>query len=157
MSLPLSNVRQRQQADCLVACAAMVLQYLYIPFDYDQLVSQFGTISAGTPFSRIDWLKAWRLTVVRGEGTLELLEEYLELGLPIIVAVRTWAFPHWQAQDTEHAVVVVGIDAMDIYLNDPAVDEAPQKITHRAFLAAWGDRDYEYAVIGLEDFTRTTE
>jgi ABC-type bacteriocin/lantibiotic exporter with double-glycine peptidase domain len=157
MLLPLSNVRQRQQADCLVACAAMVLQYLYIPFDYDRLLNRFGTISAGTPFSRIDWLKDWRLTVVRGEGNLAVLSDHLEIGLPVIVAVRTWAFPHWQKRDTEHAVVVVGIDQSHIYLNDPVVDEAPKKVAHYAFLAAWGDRDYEYAVIGLMDLAETVE
>jgi ABC-type bacteriocin/lantibiotic exporter with double-glycine peptidase domain len=153
MSLLLSNVQQRQQADCLVACAAMVLQYLYIPFTYDRLLNKLGTADAGTPFSRLELLKDWRLTVMRGEGNLETLQMYLDVGLPIIVAIRTWAFPHWRGRDTEHAVVVVGIDQNNFYLNDPAIDEAPQTVTYRAFLAAWGDRDYEYAVIGLEDFS----
>ena len=134
----------------------MVLQYLYIPFDYDRLLDRFGTISVGTPFSRIDWLKDWRLTVVRGEGHLEILRGYLEIGLPVIVAVRTWPFPYWQERNTEHAVVVVGIDQSFVYMNDPAVDEAPQMVTQRAFLAAWGDRDYEYAAIGLENVSDTS-
>lgn len=152
MPLALSHIPQRQQADCLVACTAMVLRYLHIPFDYNQLLQRFGTTSAGTPFSRIDWLKEWRLTVVRGEGNLEILAEYLDLGLPVIVAVQTWPFAHWQTQDTEHTVVVVGIEQGNVAINDPAVDQAPQVVNQPAFLAAWGDRDYEFAVIGLEDF-----
>jgi ABC-type bacteriocin/lantibiotic exporter with double-glycine peptidase domain len=153
MLLPLSNVRQRQQADCLVACIAMVLQYLYLPFDYDRLLNKLGTTGVGTPFSRIDWLEDWRLTVVRGEGGPDTAPVYLEAGLPVIVAVRTWPFSHWRGADTEHAVVVVGLEQNDVYINDPAVEEAPQMITQQAFLAAWGDRDYEYAVIGLDDLS----
>ena len=150
MLLPLSNVRQRQLADCLVACTAMVLQYLYIPLGYERLLEILGTTDAGTPFSRLDQLKQWRLAVTGGEGDMATLHTHLETGLPVIVAVHTWALPYWQNIDTEHAVVIVGLDDNDVYLLDPAFAEAPQVVDHNAFLAAWGDRDNEYTVIGLD-------
>jgi hypothetical protein len=35
--LAVSHWKQRRQADCLVACAAMVLEYLQVPVSYDRL------------------------------------------------------------------------------------------------------------------------
>jgi hypothetical protein len=37
----------------------------------------------------------------------------------------------------------------NVYLNDPDFSEAPLVTDHIAFLAAWQERDYRYAVIGL--------
>jgi hypothetical protein len=80
--------------------------------------------------------------------------------LPVIVAVRTDDLPHWinrtdlaaEEKATDHAVVVVGLDRDNAYVNDPDFEQVPQVIELNEFLLAWSDRDYEYAVIGLEDF-----
>lgn len=76
MLLPLRNLRQRQQADCLVACAAMVLDYLGIAPTYEWLLRLLGTAEPGTPFSNLERLRTLKL-FVRCElyGTLTLIEE----------------------------------------------------------------------------------
>ena len=90
MLLPLRNVRQRQQADCLVACTVMVLEYLGIQIDYDRLLRLLGTGEPGTPFSNIERLRNFNLFVRHNKyGNLALIKEHIELGLPVIVAVHT--------------------------------------------------------------------
>ena len=78
----------------------------------------------------------------------------------MIVAVRTDDLPYWlnrtdipdEEKATDHAVVVVGLDEQRVYANDPDFEQARQVIDLDEFLLAWLERDYEYVVIGLEDF-----
>lgn len=150
MLLPLRNLRQRQQADCLVACAAMVLDYLGIDTTYEWLLRLLGTAEPGTPFSNLERLCTLNL-FVRCEyyGTLTLLEEYLDLGLPVVVAVEAWALPHWKHVETHHAVVVVGVDEENIYLNDPFFAEFPLSAPIDHFLGAWAGHNEQFAIISL--------
>ena len=67
-------------------------------------------------------------------------------GQPCIVFVRTGDLPYW-SYATSHAVVVVGIDDDNVYLNDPYFEKAPQRVSHDEFLLAWSEFDYTYAVI----------
>ena len=150
MLLSLRNLRQRQESDCLAACAAMLLQYFEIQVDYRRLLRILGTGEAGTPFPNLERLQALGLFVqVNSYGRLSIFESYIELGIPIIVAVRTWALPHWLSVDTEHAVVVVGLDEENVYLNDPFFADAPIPVKIDYFLSAWADRDEQYAIISL--------
>jgi hypothetical protein len=138
----------------------MVLDYLALPVNYQRLRQLLGTTEAGTPFPNLDRLRARGLFVERGRGTVETLWSHLTIGLPIIVAVRTDSLPHWinrtdladEEKATDHAVVVVGLDDQQVYVNDPDFAQAPQVIERNEFLLAWSDRDYAYAVIGLEDY-----
>jgi ABC-type bacteriocin/lantibiotic exporter with double-glycine peptidase domain len=152
MLLNLSHLRQRQPADCLAVCAEMVLQYLQIPVSHGQLLRLLQTTNEGTFFSQLDKLRARGLWVTMGDnGDLALFEQYLALGLPVIVAVRTEWLLYWQDVASLHAVVVVGIDTLTnlIYLNDPASTESPQVVTLNEFEAAWTETERQYAVIGL--------
>jgi hypothetical protein len=138
----------------------MVLDYLGVPVNYARLRQLLGTTEAGTPFFHVDRLRARGLFVERGRGNLETLWAYLSSGLPVIVAVRTDGLPHWinrtdiadEEKATDHAVVVVGLDDDNVYVNDPDFAQAPQVIEINEFLLAWLEQDYAYAVIGLEDF-----
>lgn len=157
MLLPISLVRQRRQADCLVACAKMALDYLLIPADYNWIRSTLGTTDIGTPFSRLQRLQPRAITVIQDEGNLSLLQIYLDSGLPIITDVRTWTLHHWrhrtdvdeQERDTDHAIVVVGLDQGNVYINDPDFAYAPIALEHDEFLAAWQERENRYAVLQL--------
>jgi ABC-type bacteriocin/lantibiotic exporter with double-glycine peptidase domain len=53
----LSHRRQHAEADCLVACVAMVLEYLAVPVNYLRLRRALGTSEAGTPFPHVDRLR----------------------------------------------------------------------------------------------------
>jgi ABC-type bacteriocin/lantibiotic exporter with double-glycine peptidase domain len=163
MQLPVSNFRQQQQADCLAACAAMVLTYLHIPVQYNRLLDTLKTAKIGTPFYNLALLASRGLYIHIGEGDLNILRNHLETGLPPIVAVYTRDLPHWKARtdlpreekQVDHAIVVVGIDKptddieTTIYVNDPDLSDAPQSVPERAFMLAWAEHDYLYALIGL--------
>lgn len=134
----------------MVACATMVLQYLGIDSNYRRLFRLLGASDAGTPFFNIERLTTLGLFARwQRYGSLDLVQQYLELGLPVIVAVRTWALPHWHPTDNEHAIVVVGFDDEAIYVNDPFFNEAPLLIPRERFLNGWADRDEQFALISL--------
>jgi ABC-type bacteriocin/lantibiotic exporter with double-glycine peptidase domain len=125
----LSNIKNRQQrreADCLVACVAMVLDYLGIQRDDDWMSKVLGTTAIGTPFSNVGKLKAaLGVGIEQGEnGTLATFEPLLEGGLPVIVAVDTDQLDQWPYY-RNHAVVVVGFSVDEVYVNNPAVGDAP--------------------------------
>lgn len=146
--LTVSYHPQNQQADCLAACAAMVLNYLHVPMAYQQLLRLLRVDAIGTPFRNLRHLESLGLSVFIGEGNLSTLREHLESGLPSIVAVDTAQLPYWQ-EATDHAIVVVGIDERQIYVNDPDIPTVPQPISLAEFELAWLEKDYLCAVIRL--------
>jgi predicted double-glycine peptidase len=75
-----------------------------------------------------------------------VLTQALAVGFPPIVLLRTVHLPYWE-RETAHAVVVVALDAEQATLNDPAFPAAPQTVSRDAFMLAWSDFDYLYAVI----------
>ena len=151
MLLSLRNVQQSQAADCLAACTQSVLEYLGIQIDYTRLLKLLGTGDFGTSFPEIERLTLLGLFVecARHRDDKLLFAHHLELGLPVIVAVTTWPLPYWEQIDTKHAVIVVGFDDENVYINDPYFDEAPKIIADNDFFTAWSDRNFRYAIIGL--------
>lgn len=145
--------RQQQQADCLVACAAMVLDYLGIKTDYQWLQRKLGTSDAGTPFSNIERLQTDLNLFVETDkyGVVSLFERYLDLGLPVIVGVQTIEWAHWHGEITDHAVVVVGIDQDNdtIYIHDPFFSDAPIAMSLLQFQIGWTEGEGRYAVVAL--------
>ncbi len=76
----------------------------------------------------------------------ECLAAYLKQDFPPIAFINTGQLSYW-AETTGHAVVVVGLENDLISLNDPACDEAPQKIAVAEFELAWLDLGQFYAII----------
>ena len=151
--LNVSHWQQRQPADCLAACSAMVLQYLQIPFAYDPLVVLLETQYYGAAFSNVRHLESMGLFVRIGEwGGTDLLEQHLKSGLPILVNVNTKELTSYWTRETSHVVTVIGLDEEAVSVNDPAFDQAPQRIPIQEFLLAWDEQYQRYAVIGLEQF-----
>lgn len=144
--------RQQQAADCLVACAAMVMEYLSVSVDKERLRRRLGTTEAGTPFPNIQRLQELGMFVAYGkDGDPSLFERYLEVGLPIVVGVKTLTWVHWAGEVTRHAVVVVGIDQENgvIYIHDPFFATAPIEMSLLTFETGWEELDRQYAIIGL--------
>lgn len=144
--LPIPHHLQRNDGDCLAACAAMVLDYLGVSADYDRLLRLLGVKCYGTPGSRLNNLANLGVHVRYARGTMDELFDYLAGGQPCIVLVRTGQLPHW-TYATDHAVLVVGFDEQAVYVNDPAFEQAPQRVSHADFELAWLEFDYRYAVI----------
>ena len=72
----------------------------------------------------------------------------LDTGTPAIVFIWTGDLPYWTLE-TWHAVVVVGYDEANFYLNDPAFPTAPQIVSHGDLDLAWIAYDAYYAVIAI--------
>ncbi|MCL4860656.1 MAG: C39 family peptidase [Caldilineaceae bacterium] len=148
--LHVSHWKQRRQADCLVACTAMILAYLQIPVNYEHLMRLLRTMPVGTFFRNLRHLEsALGLSVSVGYGNTQILRSYLDTGLPVIASVNTQLLTYWNYQETIHAVVVTGIEQDRVYLHDPAFDDAPQELALIEFEAAWFEQKELYAVIAL--------
>lgn len=149
--LPVSHRQQIQQADCLAACAAMVLEYLQVPVEYKDLLRLLNVRAFGASLSNVMNLQTLGLFAAVREGHFSSLQFHLESGLPVVVAVSTGKLTYWNHEDCDHVVVVVGMDDEWIYAHDPAFPTAPSQIAHQEFESAWLEQDYRYAVIGLDE------
>lgn len=137
---------QQSDGDCLAACAAMVLTYLGQQIDYPKLLRLLKVKSYGAPAGNIRLLASLNLDVTYSQTDLAGLETMLQQGQPVIVFVRTGELPHW-TYSTNHALVVVGYDENELYVNDPDRVDAPLAVPRDAFELAWLERDYYYTVI----------
>jgi ABC-type bacteriocin/lantibiotic exporter with double-glycine peptidase domain len=148
--LPVPHRPQRAEADCLVACASMVLEYLNVAHTYQTIGQLLGLTPYGTPISRVRNLQQLGLTVVYEPGTLETLNDQLTAGRPCVVPVRTGELSYWR-EDVRHAVVVVGLTPLTIFLNDPAFDKAPIGVARAEFELAWIEQDNMYVMLNITE------
>lgn len=104
--------------------------------------------SYGAPAGNIRQLTQLNLKVTYSQTVITGLETMLQQGQPVIVFVRTGELPHW-TYSTDHALVVVGYDDEQIFVNDPdrKAEEMPIAVTRGDFELAWIERDYYYALV----------
>ena len=145
-SLAVPHLEQSGEGDCLPACAAMILAYLQEPVDVTRIARLLGTQEFGSIASRIQKLAEWNYEVVYQSGSLARLRDLIAADVPPIAFVWTGDLPYW-AINTPHAVVVIGLDNDNVYVNDPAVSISPQSISVGDFLLAWAEFDNRYATI----------
>ena len=68
--LPVPHHKQTQDADCLPACVAMVLEYVGQPLAYDDILRLLGTEPHGTVARHVLRLTRLGFQIVYREGTL---------------------------------------------------------------------------------------
>lgn len=118
----------------------MVLNHLGLQIPYSRLARLLRAGASFTPFTNLRHLASLRLSILMGEeGDVSLFAPYLELGLPVIVGVKTLGWQHWENEVTEHAVVVIGIDQDQgvIHIHDPFFAQAPIEMSLVEFEAGW--------------------
>lgn len=147
--LPVSPLLQRTEADCLPICVQMVLAYLGRAMPYERLVELLGTRWFGTPAGHIERLEQLGIAVTVADLSLPAIHQYLDAGLPVIAFVSTADLPYW-SEDTDHAVVVVGLDDEAVYVNDPFFPHSPQAVPRPAFELAQLRFDHRCAVLRLK-------
>ena len=147
--LPIPHQHQREEADCLPACAAMILTYLRKDVNYRHLKNLLKTKSFGTPGHHLRHLIDLGLRVLYREGSIQELKAHLANGDPCIVLVRTADLHYWNFA-TDHALVVVGFDDQSIFVNDPAFDNHPIAVPLIKFELAWMAFDYRYGCLQLK-------
>jgi len=141
------RLKQKQAADCLAACAAMILDYLAYPIAYEDLVRLLQIGPIGAPSFRIQELERLGLRVEYGKSSLENIRRHLLAGHPGIAFVNSEEMSYWQGGATYHAVVVIGFDGRSIFINDPYFANSLQTVDEDEFLLAWSEHDYRYALI----------
>jgi len=147
--LSVSHRQQRQQSDCLAACASMVLEYLNIRADYTRLLRLLRVGPIGTAFGNLIELRKLGVVVLIQNGTNADIKRFLVSGLPVIVFLDTAELAYWKYEHTDHAAVVIGMDEQKVQLNDPEFREAPQVCSMGEFELAWLEKDNLLAVIML--------
>lgn len=144
--LNVSHRNQSQPSDCLAACAAMVLDYIGVRANYDALLSRLRITEFGASFHNLAFLEYLGVRVLVERGDIETLRRHLSRNVPPIAFVKTAELSYWD-EANNHAVVVVGIEGNQIFLDDPAFSQAPQSTSLDEFMLAWVDMDQFYGVI----------
>ena len=145
--LTLPHFEQSRDGMCLPACTRMMLAYWGQTLSESRIAKILGTKAFGTPISNIERLQQQGYQIEFGSLTVEQLKGHLLNNHPVIVRVWTAMLDYWQAEATSHVVVVVGFDDNRVYLNDPALPQAPQSTSWDSFLAAWAEFDETSVVI----------
>ena len=144
--LPVPHQAQADEGECLAACAAMVLHYIGFSISYEDLLRRLRVQWYGAAASNLLSLESLGIEVLFQHGTLAELSKYLAEDSPVIVFVKTGDLPYWD-QNLPHAMVVVGLGEVHVYVNDPAFTSAPIPIPRGDFELAWLERDEFYAVL----------
>lgn len=145
--------------NCGVASAVMIEAYYFgntpTPEDIieaDQwLHNRFGLpLNGGNgDYTNVFQIRAWLeregVPTRIGMGNLEVLRKLLFEGKPVLVAVYSNMNP---AGGAKHAMVAVGIDNANIYVNDPGkVNGKNNTYPISQFLAAWSAQNNWYVTI----------
>jgi ABC-type bacteriocin/lantibiotic exporter with double-glycine peptidase domain len=145
--LPVAHLEQPHPGDCLAACAVMSLTFSGMRCNYERFLKVLQIRRPyGAPFPNLHRLERLGISVLYRQGTVDDLYRHLSSHQPVIVPVKTGELPHW-SENTDHAVVVVGMDEHSVYLNDPAFATAPIQVPHGDFDLAWLEREEYYAVL----------
>jgi ABC-type bacteriocin/lantibiotic exporter with double-glycine peptidase domain len=126
----------------------MVLAFQGVEASEATLCDWLGTQPVGTEVWNILSLdrQVAGCHVELGSMSIERLQEALDAGVPPIAFVATSRLHHWD-HDTLHAVVVIGLTAEEVSINDPSFADGVRAIPPAEFLAAWSDVDFLTAII----------
>jgi hypothetical protein len=126
----------------------MALAFFSISESQPAIAAQIGHIEgAGTPARNITRLEDFGVKVEWNEyGMLGDLRRAIDNDHVPIVFLRTGELPYWD-QDTPHAVVVVGIEADTVFVNDPAFESAPIPVPTGDFQLAWDEFGCQWAAL----------
>lgn len=127
----------------------MTLTFLETPISQKKLNQLFELTSLGVPLFRLTRLDRYGLQVnIHNFSDLEDLQQSVDNNIPPIIFVRTHQLSYWQ-EDTQHALLLVGYDDTNLFINDPAFPDAPKQINVDELMLAWDEFDSTYATITL--------
>lgn len=124
----------------------MVLNHMGRAVSQRRLNRMLELGSIGVPLSQIHRLSSLGIVVEVSAGTISSLKQSIDNRLPVIVFVVTGHLSYWP-ENIQHAMVVIGYDDNLVFLNDPAVANAPLSVPWDEFMLAWLEFDYACAVL----------
>jgi len=144
------DVRQSTGHTCGAAALQAVLAYWGFDEREDRLAARLrSTPEAGThPLDIIRVAREFGLAAELREG-LEIadLERALAEGTTVIVDLQAWresaAVPWTETWDDGHYMVLLGLDATDMYFEDPSLLGVRGKIPRAEFVDRWHDYEGE--------------
>ncbi len=139
--IPVPHRQQELDYSCVPACVRMLLAFYGQEHSERELRILFKTRPGGTSAANVMIrLPELGFGAVVFTATYYELERAIRSGTPGIVQLWTEYISYWD-EAWMHDVVVVGLDEENVLVNDPAFSEAPKKIRHAEFLAAWTAAD----------------
>jgi ABC-type bacteriocin/lantibiotic exporter with double-glycine peptidase domain len=135
-SLKVPHFQQEFDYACVAACARMVLSHYGDVRSEAELRALLDTRPTGTRAGNLMRLSARALEVYLRPSNLGELQAVLAENQPAIVFLETGALEYWK-MDIFHTVVLIGLDAMTVLLDDPYFPTAPQVTSLQSFEKAW--------------------
>jgi len=138
--LKIPHYEQELNNSCMPACIRMVLAFHGIKKSEQDIRKLVKVKPAGVNPINVIQLKDWGLNTTISFSSFDELKELLNQKIPPIVILWTGELDHWDSEkyfDYLHAVVAIGSDENNIWINDPAFFEYPTKIPINQFLDAW--------------------
>ena len=134
--LNVPHFRQEVNYSCVAACVRMVLAH-YGRNESEANVRQLlGTTSRGTRAANVTNVVQLGFDVRFGTSNLLQLRATLAANVPPIIFLLTGTLDYWETNDA-HAIVLIGVDAASVHLNDPFFDTFPQQTSLANFQQAW--------------------
>ena len=132
---------QKAKNACVPAALRMVLSSfspeLGEKYSEENLLSFLGTAETGSVLENLYRLEELGFRVEVAPSNLTEIHLYLtSIKKPLIAVVYTEYLPYLAASSL-HAVVIVGIDEQNVFLNAPLLDGAPIVISVEEFQRAW--------------------
>jgi len=126
----------------------MLLHHLGDERPEEEIRTLLGCTTFGTFIQSLYQVTRLGYRVAVRYSTWQELQHYLDHDQPVLVGVRTAFLDDW-LRDCPHAVVVVGYDEKNVYLNDLYFDQAPQQTSRSSFLKAWRSTRNRLVIVEL--------
>ena len=150
--LKVPHIPQQSSADCLAACAAMLLAFMGFRPNYARVTRILAMTPYGTQLRRITALaKHYRgVTVDLRSGDQTALRAAIDAGIPPIIFVDTAELAYHRYEGLAHTAVLVGYADESFYVNDPAFSTASQIVSAGELYLACFAFDNLYALVSRD-------
>ena len=138
--------RQEFSYSCVAACVRMVMAHYGHNESEDSVRQLLGTTPRGTRAANVMNIVQLGFDVRFGASNLPQLQAMLAADVPPIIFLLTGPLDYWKTNDA-HAVVLIGVDAASVYLNDPFFDTFAQQTPLANFQRAWATTGHLAAFI----------
>jgi ABC-type bacteriocin/lantibiotic exporter with double-glycine peptidase domain len=124
----------------------MVMAYYGRNESEDSVRQLLRTTPRGTRAANVTRVVQLGFDVRFGASNLSQLQAMLAANVPPIIFLLTGTLDYWETNDA-HAVVLIGIDAATVHLNDPFFDTFSQQTPLANFQQAWATTGHLAAFI----------